>query len=97
MHEQIVVGIDHEGGWMIEAPTACRHLLPDNRCAEYENRPNVCKTFPASEPCEHEDDVSPYKVLFEDEKALEQYLDRRKVDWRWNLKRKKPVNSQDKR
>jgi Fe-S-cluster containining protein len=82
MHNRIVVGIDHEGGWMIEVPTLCRHLKANNRCAEYENRPKLCKTFPANEPCEHEDDNSPYKVLFKDEKDLERYLGKRNIVWR---------------
>jgi Fe-S-cluster containining protein len=83
MHNQIVVGIDHENDWMIEVPTSCRHLKMDNRCAEYRNRPKICKTFPANEPCEHEDDNSPYKVLFKDERDLERYLDKKNIAWRW--------------
>jgi Fe-S-cluster containining protein len=58
----------------------------DNRCAEYENRPQLCKNFPAHDACEHEDDNSPYKVFFKDEKALERYLDKENTDWRWKPK-----------
>lgn len=30
----------------------CRHLLPDGRCGDYNNRPQVCRDFKADALCE---------------------------------------------
>lgn len=29
----------------------CKHLLPDGRCGDYENRPQVCRDFQADYFC----------------------------------------------
>jgi uncharacterized protein len=35
----------------LNASRACRHLLPDNRCAVYALRPGMCREFPAGSEC----------------------------------------------
>lgn len=49
----------------------CPHLLPDNRCAVYEDRPQVCRDYAADELCDAidaptlDERVEKYLRLFE--------------------------------
>jgi Fe-S-cluster containining protein len=79
MHEEVKVGIDHGGKWLLEVPLVCR-FLKNNGCAIYKKRPDICREYPDSgDFCEFEDKTSPYKVLFTDEKAFERYVARKKT------------------
>jgi Fe-S-cluster containining protein len=89
MHETVKVGIDHDGGWLIEVPVSCRHLK-DHACTIYKKRPDICKEYPGDDWCEHEDKSSPYKVLFADDAAFERYLAGKKKEWPTGKRRHKP-------
>ena len=41
-----------KGSWYFEAPTRCRHLMRDNRCAIYPRRPRICREHDATD-CEN--------------------------------------------
>ena len=49
----------------------CPHLADDNRCRVYEQRPQVCRSYPADELCEQiaaptlEERVAKYLALFD--------------------------------
>lgn len=49
----------------------CPHLLPDLRCAVYEHRPRVCRSYPADELCDEiaadtlEERVARYLAVFD--------------------------------
>ena len=49
----------------------CPHLLPDNRCGVYEDRPKVCRDYSADEICDAidaptlEERVANYRRLFD--------------------------------
>jgi Fe-S-cluster containining protein len=50
-HDHVSVYRDSEDEWMVQFETRCRHLLTDNRCAIYETRPQICRTY-SEESCE---------------------------------------------
>jgi Fe-S-cluster containining protein len=50
-HHQVSVYRDNDDDWVVQFETRCRHLLPDNRCAIYENRPHICREY-ADDSCE---------------------------------------------
>ena len=88
MHTDIQVGVDHDGDWLLDVPTVCKHLGKDHRCQIYEERPRICKDYPPIEQtCAHESDESSYKVLFSNHLEFEQYLTKKKIDWKFKKKR----------
>ena len=55
-----------EGDWYLEVRTPCKHLLPDNRCAIYESRPQLCRDYGLpDDPCEFFTDESEYELMFD--------------------------------
>ena len=44
-HDHVSVYRDSDDEWMVQFETRCRHLLPDNKCAIYETRPPICRTY----------------------------------------------------
>lgn len=82
LHRNIQVFVDHDGEWFVEFVTPCEALLPDHRCGTYESRPQVCRDhgWPIGS-CEHF--ASPCRHLFQSVGEFEQYLDGKRIDWRW--------------
>lgn len=82
LHENVHVFLDHDDAWHIEFRSKCRALGKDQRCHEYETRPQVCRDhgWPIGS-CEFFD--SPHKVCFTCLEEYERYLDREKIDWRY--------------
>ncbi|MBD3321051.1 MAG: hypothetical protein GF350_08165 [Chitinivibrionales bacterium] len=84
LHKGVKVFKDHDGEWLIEFDARCENLTKTHRCGDYENRPKVCRDYPASDhECEFGSERSPYKLLFTNAGQFEKYLDRKKIDWRW--------------
>jgi len=50
-HDHVSVYRDSDDEWMVQFETRCRHLAQDNRCAIYETRPPICRTY-AETTCE---------------------------------------------
>jgi Fe-S-cluster containining protein len=50
-HDGISVYRDGDDEWMVQFESRCRHLLPDNKCAIYEQRPHICREY-SEESCE---------------------------------------------
>lgn len=44
-HDHVSVYRDSDDEWMVQFETRCRHLGSDNRCAIYETRPPICRTY----------------------------------------------------
>ena len=44
-HDHVSVYRDSDDEWMVQFETRCRHLQPDNKCAIYETRPPICRTY----------------------------------------------------
>lgn len=84
LHHHVNVFIDHEGDWYIEFETPCEQLGTDNRCMGYESRPHICRRHGTGDvDCEFHGASSPYAEHFETAGALEAWLDRRGIDWRF--------------
>ena len=83
LHKNIWISIDLDGDWLLEFRTDCINIK-GNRCSDYPNRPRICREYPAEdEICERKTEMKPYRKLFTNVKELEDYLDERKVNWRW--------------
>lgn len=71
MHQHVVVWRD-EGDWYLEVRTPCKNLLPDNKCAVYDTRPQVCREYgwPDEEspevPCDYFNEGLDYDLFFDD-------------------------------
>lgn len=50
-HDHVSVYRDADDEWMVQFETRCRHLLSDNKCAIYETRPPICRTY-SEQTCE---------------------------------------------
>jgi Fe-S-cluster containining protein len=46
-HEHMSVYRDSDDEWMLQFETRCRNLQDDNKCAIYETRPPICRTYSA--------------------------------------------------
>jgi Fe-S-cluster containining protein len=44
-HDHVSVYRDSDDEWMVQFETRCRHLAADNKCAIYETRPHICRTY----------------------------------------------------
>ena len=44
-HDYVSVYRDSDDEWMVQFETRCRHLQDDNKCAIYETRPHICRTY----------------------------------------------------
>ena len=72
LHDRATVFTEGET-WYLLVQTTCKHLQPDNRCAIYDTRPNVCREYSIKD-CEYEDDWT-YERYFETPEQIEEYAD----------------------
>jgi hypothetical protein len=42
-HERVSVYCGGDDEWFVQFETRCRHLMPDNKCGIYAQRPQVCR------------------------------------------------------
>ena len=52
VHKQVELYVE-DGKWHLNILSECQHLLPDNRCGIYENRPYICRDYD-TDGCEFE-------------------------------------------
>lgn len=74
LHDRTTIFID-EGIWYLLVHTRCKHLQDDNRCGDYENRPNICREY-TTEDCEYDDSYT-YEQYFETPEQLREYAEAR--------------------
>ncbi len=72
LHEHAAVFVE-EGTWYLLVHTACKHLLPDNRCGIYETRPEICQEY-STDNCEYEDDWV-YDRYFETPEQVAEFME----------------------
>lgn len=85
VHEKVQVFIDFDGSWFLQVETKCKNLLPDHKCAIYERRPDICRGYPPSDrTCEFVGDGDPHARLFKTEEEFINYLNEKKIKWRFN-------------
>lgn len=61
-HGRVAVFVE-EGTWFLMVFADCEHLGEDNRCGDYEDRPQICRDY-TTDDCEYDDD-SCYEKYFE--------------------------------
>lgn len=44
-HEGVSIYQDGDDEWMVQFESRCRHLLDDNKCAIYAQRPHICREY----------------------------------------------------
>jgi Fe-S-cluster containining protein len=72
LHGEASVFIE-EGSWYLLVHTHCKHLKPDNRCAIYETRPQICRDY-SIDNCEYEENYV-YERYFETAEQIEEYVE----------------------
>jgi Fe-S-cluster containining protein len=50
-HDGVSIYRDGDDEWMVQFESRCRHLLLDNKCGIYEQRPHICREY-SEETCE---------------------------------------------
>jgi len=84
MHKDVTVSISHKSEWILEFQAQCLRLTEKGRCAKYEERPRICRDYPAhDEYCEGETTEPTYRMRFEKAEEFERYLNKKGIDWRW--------------
>lgn len=88
-HEKMHVFISPERKWFLEFETPCSALGAEGDCLEYETRPRICREHGEDgvTECEYVSEIPPYRERFSSSEELEQYLDRRGIEWRWKNKK----------
>ncbi len=89
-HEGIAVFVE-DGDWYISINSRCKYLTKDFKCAIYNKRPKICRTY-TTKACDFIEGEYDYELFFNDEKQMEEYI-KNKFDNNMNqiaeLKRKK--------
>lgn len=79
-HENVVVFVEDKQ-WYIGLLNRCKHLLPDNRCGIYEQRPRICRGY-STKNCDYHGDEYQFEHLFTSAEQLrlwaEAHLSRKK-------------------
>jgi Fe-S-cluster containining protein len=72
LHDRASV-FTEDDDWYLLVHTQCKHLRPDQRCAIYDTRPQICRDY-STRNCEYEDDWT-YERYFETPEQVEEYAD----------------------
>ncbi len=72
LHERASV-FTEDDTWYLLVHTVCKHLLPDNRCGIYDQRPQVCREY-TTDNCEYDDDWT-YERYFETPEQVQEYAE----------------------
>jgi uncharacterized protein len=72
MHGRTAVFVDDDT-WYLMVYGDCQYLLPDNRCGNYENRPQICRDY-SFDACEFDNDGC-YDKFFESPEQVWEYAE----------------------
>ncbi len=72
LHGRCAVFVEDDS-WYLMVYADCKHLLDDNRCGIYEDRPGICRKYTTDE-CEFEDDAV-YEKFFETPEQVWEYAE----------------------
>ena len=72
MHGPVSVFVDGET-WFLMVHGDCKHLQPDNRCGNYDDRPRICRSY-STDNCEYDNDGC-YDKLFETPEQIWEYAE----------------------
>ncbi|QDU64831.1 Flagellin N-methylase [Planctomycetes bacterium Pan216] len=71
-HKDISIFVEDES-WYLMVHRDCEHLLEDNRCGIYLDRPQICRDH-TTDDCEYDDDFT-YEKIFENDVQLWEYAE----------------------
>ncbi|MBU0615810.1 MAG: YkgJ family cysteine cluster protein [Nanoarchaeota archaeon] len=77
LHKGVQVYLDSDDDWVVQISTRCKHLNNDNKCDNYENRPEVCREY-TTEECEANEDEET-KALFKKPEDVDKYLKEKNI------------------
>jgi Fe-S-cluster containining protein len=63
-----------DGTWYLMIHAECSQLMPDNRCAIYETRPQICSDY-STDDCEYDGDDDCYDRYFETADQIREYAE----------------------
>lgn len=72
MHGHVTVYVE-DGTWYLCVYGDCKHLQPDFRCGNYDDRPQICRTYSTSN-CEY-DDPGLHDLYFEMPEQVWEYAE----------------------
>jgi Fe-S-cluster containining protein len=72
MHGKAAIFVE-DGVWYLTVHADCQHLLPDNRCGIYDDRPGICRRY-STDNCEYDDDAV-YDKFFECPEQVWEYAE----------------------
>lgn len=72
MHGKVSIFVD-QGTWYLVIHADCRHLLADNRCGVYDDRPSICRKYSTAN-CEYDNDFL-YDRIFESPDQIWEYAE----------------------
>jgi Fe-S-cluster containining protein len=85
-HENVVVFVEKRQ-WYVGILNRCKHLLDDNRCGIYENRPDICRGY-STKDCDYHGGDYGFSKLFTSAEQLREYaIKRLKRQGRWKPKK----------
>ncbi len=71
-HENVSVFVE-KGDWYLNVHNSCRYLRKDHRCAIYETRPRICRTY-KTEDCDFTGEDYNFEMYFTSEQQLALYM-----------------------
>ena len=71
LHEDSTVFVE-DGDWYLQVNRKCRSLLPDNRCAIYDKRPAICRSY-KTDNCDWHGEEYEYEHVFTDPEDIARY------------------------
>ncbi len=72
MHGRVSIFVDDDT-WFLMVHNECQHLMEDNRCGFYDDRPKICREY-STNNCEYDDDAC-YDQLFESHEQIWEYAE----------------------
>lgn len=72
LHGRVTIYVE-SGTWYLCVYSDCQHLLPDNRCGIYDDRPQICREY-STNKCEY-DDSGLHERLFETPEQIAEYAE----------------------
>lgn len=71
-HEDITVFVE-DGDWYINIKNKCRYLTDDYKCAIYNKKPKICRTY-STKDCDFVEGQYDYEMHFTSDKQMEEYI-----------------------